>query len=70
MIWTQEYQKLVLCDRPGEGSSEKNCCWWLYTMELQLDEYTLSQTKVLVVRMPLVSVTRILRTWSKVFVVS
>ena len=19
----------VLCDRPSEGSSEKNCCWWL-----------------------------------------
>ena len=21
--------RLVLCDRPGEGSSEKICCWWL-----------------------------------------
>ena len=27
MVWTQEYQYFVERDRPGVGSSEKNCCW-------------------------------------------
>ena len=29
MVWTQEYQLFVLCDRPGESSLQKDCCWWL-----------------------------------------
>ena len=29
MVWTQEHQQLVWCDRLGEGNSVKNCCWWL-----------------------------------------
>ena len=29
MVWTQEYQLFVLCDCPGEGSLQKDCCWHL-----------------------------------------
>ena len=27
--WLEPFSisKFVLCNRPGEGSSEKNCCW-------------------------------------------
>ena len=24
---SEDYQQVALCDRPGEGSSGKNCCW-------------------------------------------
>ena len=28
-LWANKSCYFVLCDRPGESSSEKNCCWWL-----------------------------------------
>ena len=26
-VFKYEKKYFVLCDRPGEGSSEENCCW-------------------------------------------